>query len=58
MKQAYEAIERATRFEKKVLDNGLTVLVHPMPGFTGVHAIYGTHFGSVDRKFLLDGKPY
>ena len=58
MKQAYEAIEKATRFEKKVLDNGLTVLVHFMPGFTGVHAIYGTHFGSVDRKFLLDGKPY
>ena len=39
MKQAYEAIEKATRFEKKVLDNGLTVLVHSMPGFTGVHAI-------------------
>ena len=44
-----QAVERATAFEKTVLPNGLTVLVHPMPGFTGVYALYGTKFGSIDR---------
>lgn len=51
-----QAVERATAFEKTVLPNGLTVLVHPMPGFTGVYALYGTKFGSIDRSFVLDGK--
>ena len=35
-----QAVERATAFEKTVLPNGLTVLVHPMPGFTGVYALH------------------
>ena len=30
--------------------------MHTMPGFTGVHAVYGTKFGSIDRAFALDGK--
>ena len=51
-----KAVQKATAFEKTVLPNGLTVLVHPMPGFTGVYALYGTRFGSIDRSFVLDGK--
>ena len=41
---------------KAVLDNGLTVLVREMPGFDGVHAVYSTKFGSIDRAFELDGR--
>lgn len=51
-----DAIRAATAFEEHTLGNGLKILVKPMPGFTGVHAIYGTRFGSIDRAFLLDGK--
>ncbi len=40
------------------LENGLTVLVHEMPGFTGVHAVYATQFGSIDREFEAGGKHY
>lgn len=44
-----QAVRRAAAFESTVLENGLTVRVHTMPGFTGVHAVYGTKFGSIDR---------
>ena len=43
-------------YKRQVLENGLTVRVHTMPGFTGVHAVYGTKFGSIDRAFARDGK--
>ena len=46
-----QAVRRAAAFESTVLENGLTVRVHTMPGFTGVHAVYGTKFGSIDRAF-------
>lgn len=42
--------------EKLVLENGLTLLCAPMPGYAGVHAVYGTNFGSVDRAFTQNGK--
>ena len=32
-----QAVRRAAAFESTVLENGLTVRVHTMPGFTGVH---------------------
>mgnify|MGYP003376478303 FL=1 len=51
-----QAVLKATEFEKVVLPNGLTVLVHSMPEFTGVYALYGTRFGSIDRSFILNGK--
>ncbi len=35
---------------------GLEVLVATMEGFSGVHAIYGTDFGSCDRMLMQDGK--
>lgn len=56
--RSMDAVHAAAAFESCVLPCGLTVLVHPMPGFTGVHAIYGTKFGSIDRSFTLDGKRY
>ena len=51
-------VRAAAAFETKTLENGLTVLVHSMPDFTGVHAVYATHFGSVDHTFSLAGKEY
>ena len=50
------AVREAAAFESTVLENGLTVRVHPMPGFMGVHAVYGTKFGSIDRAYIQDGK--
>lgn len=52
------AAAAAAGFEQVTLANGLTVLVRSMPGFTGLHAVYGTNFGSIDRAFTLDGKRY
>ena len=48
------AMQRAA-FETAVLSNGMRVLVRPMPGFSGIHAVCGTAFGSVDAAFELDG---
>lgn len=38
------------------LPSGLTVLCRTMPGYSTVHAMYATSFGSVVRDFVLDGK--
>ncbi len=40
--------------QKIVLSCGLTVYVATMPNFAAVHAIYGTDFGSIDRRFIGD----
>ena len=42
--------------QRAVLPSGLTVLCRTMPGYSSVHAIYATAFGSIHRDFLLDGK--
>lgn len=47
----------AVSCETVVLPSGLTVLCRTMPGYSSVHAIYATAFGSVHRQFTLDGKP-
>lgn len=54
MRNVNTALQQAASCEKAVLANGLTVLVCPMPQFTGVHAVYGTNFGSIDRDFVLN----
>lgn len=51
-----QAVRQAAGCETFTLDCGLTVLVRPMPGYSGVHAIYGTRFGSIDLDFEVDGK--
>lgn len=38
------------------LPSGLRVLCRTMPGYSTVHAMYATAFGSVNRAFELDGK--
>ena len=50
------ALREAARCEKKVLENGLVLLVRPMPGFRDVHVMCGTRFGSVDRSFTVNGE--
>ena len=54
--ETLHAVQAAASCETIHLENGLTVLVRPMPGYSGVHAIYGTRFGSIDSVFELDGK--
>ncbi len=44
------------QFEEKVLPNGLTIRLLPMPEYGAVHAMYSTKFGSIDRKFTHLGK--
>ena len=40
---------------KKVLDNGLTVMVVPKPGFSRKIAYFMTNYGSIHTSFTLDG---
>lgn len=51
-----EKAAAAVRCRKAVLESGLTVLCRTMPGYSTVHAMYGTAFGSTTREFILDGK--
>lgn len=46
----------AIRCQSAVLPSGLTVLCRTMPGYSTVHAMYATAFGSTTRSFTLDGK--
>lgn len=46
----------AIRCQSTVLPSGLTVLCRTMPGYSTVHAMYATAFGSTTRRFNLDGK--
>lgn len=59
MKREMQIVKNARTgfaYEQLVLENGLTVLVAPMPGYKGIHAVYGTNFGSVDLCFEQAGK--
>ena len=53
---ASRALLEAAADEWKVLASGLTVLVRPMPGYSGTHVIYATRAGSIDRDFRVDGR--
>lgn len=37
-------------------DCGLTILCCPMKGQNGIHAVFATNFGSVNRDFTVDGE--
>ena len=41
-----------------ILPNGLRIKVIPKPGFSKMYAFFATDYGSIDTKFVLDGKPY
>lgn len=56
MHDPLQAAAAAAAYETKVLPSGLTVLVRPMPGYRGAHAVYATKFGSVNQDFTLDGE--
>ena len=43
---------------RRVLPNGLTVMVVPKPGFTRKIAYFVTNYGSVHTAFTLDGQHY
>ena len=51
-----QALADAAADQWKILPSGLTVLVRPMPGYSGTHVIYATRFGSIDRHFRLNGR--
>lgn len=39
-------------------DCGLTIACYPMPKHNGIHAVFATNFGSINRKFSVDGTEY
>lgn len=43
---------------RRVLPNGLPVIVVPRPGFQGKLAYFATNFGSIHRDFLWEGERY
>ena len=43
---------------RKVLSNGLTVIVVPRPGFQRKLAYFATDFGSIHRDFMWEGERY
>ena len=55
-KQVIESHVLGEKCIKKVLDNGLTVLVLEKKDFSSAYAIFGTRFGSIDSVFSLDGE--
>lgn len=56
MPEKQSILEQTAADQWKVLPSGLTVIVRPMPGYSGTHVIYATRFGSIDRDFRLDDK--
>ncbi len=49
-----KAAAQALHFEEEILPNGFVVRLLHMPNYSAVHAIYTTHFGSVDRVYESD----
>lgn len=37
----------------ETLDNGMTVIIIPKPGLDKKYIIWGTHFGSIDNRFIM-----
>ncbi|MBQ7284171.1 MAG: insulinase family protein, partial [Oscillospiraceae bacterium] len=37
-------------------DCGLAIACYPMPKHNGIHAVFATKFGSINRKFTVDGE--
>ena len=40
------------------LENGLTVILIPKKGVKKKYIVWGTHFGSVDNKFMINDQEY
>ncbi len=52
--QYYENLD--ARLVRHTLKNGLEIIINPRPGFTRKLAYFATDYGSIHRKFTLDGK--
>ena len=48
----------AEKVFRRVLSNGLTVIVVPRPGFQRKLAYFATNFGSIHRNFIWEGQRY
>ncbi|MCK4260825.1 MAG: insulinase family protein [Halanaerobiales bacterium] len=55
MNQIYDPVIKETIYSKK-LTNGLPIFVLPKKGFHQKYAVFGTHYGSLDNKFLVPGE--
>ena len=55
MEKVYYPQLKETVFQQ-TLSNGLKVILVPRPGFQKKLAYFATNFGSIDTRFLLDGK--
>lgn len=49
LKESYQLIET---------ECGLRIACYSMPKHDGVHAVFATNFGSIDRNFVFDGKEH
>ena len=54
-KRTYDALKEHSFWD--VLPNGLTMAVVPRPGFSRKVAYFVTNYGSIHRRFTLDGEP-
>lgn len=36
--------------------SGLTILLYPMKGYSSAYALFGTKFGSIDNRFMINGE--
>ncbi|MCQ2449719.1 MAG: insulinase family protein [Clostridia bacterium] len=53
-KQTFES-PLGQSYVKAVLPNGLQIYIFEKPQYTTVHAIFGTHYGSIDTTFSKNG---
>lgn len=56
MPNANTHLAAALDYQSTTLPSGLTVLCRTMPGYSSMHAMYATRFGSIIQSFTLDGK--
>lgn len=54
--QVIENLKVKEKLYIEKLDNGLTVMVIPKNNTNKKYVIFGTHFGSIDNKFIIPGE--
>ena len=55
MEKIYNSKVKETLYSEK-LENGLTVMIIPKKGIQKKYIIWGTHYGSMDNKFIVPGE--
>ena len=56
--KAIQSLKNVISEQKIVLDNKLTIMLCEMPQYNSVYAVYGTNFGSDQKRFILGDKEY